>query len=211
MSKLINSLRSLKHGAVKHFLYKKTKRKITRIADAVKDIKLEIGAGGKKGKNGWLTMDLTELCDLPWDLRNGIPFPDASLSVIYSSHFFEHLSFQETKKLITECRRVLKEGGIFSICVPNARPYLEAYTRGDKAFLEKQPSYYQPAYNNTTIIDLVNYVAYMDGQHKYMFDENNLLHILSSNGLKEVKIREFDAEVDMPERRHESIYAQGIK
>jgi len=31
-----------------------------------------------------------------------------------------------------------------------------------------------PAWNDTTKIDYVNYTAYMDNDHRYMFDEENL-------------------------------------
>jgi len=33
----------------------------------------------------------------------------------------------------------------------------------------------------TTQIDCVNHTAYMAGEHKYMFDEENLLYILESS------------------------------
>ena len=36
---------------------------------------------------------------------------------------------------------------------------------------------WRPAFNSTTSIDAINYVAYMGGEHKYMFDQENLLHI----------------------------------
>ena len=189
----------------------KAQGKVDQILEKNEVIKLEIGAGEKKGKNGWVTLDRNDSCDLNWDLRNGIPFPDSSISKIYSSHLFEHLSFKQAKGLFQECKRVLKEGGIFSICVPNARLFIEAYANNDSSYWEKSPSYYDPARNHTTNIDLINYIAYMDDEHKYMFDEENLVHILNANGFNNVKLREFDSEVDMKERDHESIYAEGIK
>ena len=71
-------------------------------------------------------------------------------------------------------------------------------------------SYYN-AFNNTTKIDYINYMAYMDGVHKYMFDEENLLHILKTKGFNDVKLRVFDSQIDLKSRDYESIYAQGIK
>ena len=88
-----------------------------------------------KGKNGWTTIDLT---NIHWDLRNGIPFPNSSVDVIYSSHVFEHIPFQGIIKLLKECNRVLKTGGKFSICVPNSRLYVEAYiTKSDNFWASK--------------------------------------------------------------------------
>lgn len=131
------------------------------------DIFVEVGAGDKKGENGWLTIDMTRNCDIFWDLRNGMPFPNESVSKIYSSHFLEHLSFKEAQVFLDECLRVLVDGGLFSICVPNAKLFIEAYSSSimldPNTFLG-----YKQASNNTTSIDYVNYIAYMDGHHKYM-------------------------------------------
>lgn len=170
---------------------------------------LEVGAGNRKGLNEWLTIDLKRNCDIFWDLRNGIPFPDESVSKIYSSHFFEHLTFREGQKFLDECLRVLTSGGKFLICVPNAKIYIEAYLNSD---LDVEKYFgYKPAYNNTTKIDYVNYTAYMDGQHKYMFDEENLVHILKSKGMRNVHLREFDPSIDLKNRDYESIYAEAEK
>ena len=198
------SILSLKRR-VKEFRSKKLIKKLL-----VKNkIYLEIGAGNKAGKNGWTTIDMTENCDIFWDLRKGIPFPNESVSKIYSSHFMEHLSYNEGQKFLNECFRVLMPGGLFSICVPNAKIYIEAYI--NSTINLSKYCRYQPAYNNTTKIDYINYTAYMDGHHKYMFDEENLLHILNSKGFKKVHLRDFDCNLDIIERDYESIYAVGFK
>lgn len=184
-----------------------SKSRIRRLLEEKKQLMVELGSGNKKGKGGWLTLDLAKDCDIVWDLRAGLPFPDGSLTAIYSSHFFEHLSYQETQKLLDECKRALAPGGIFSICVPNARLFVEAYLNPESADKNRLFSY-TPAYNNTTRMDSLNYVAYMNGDHKYMFDEENLLHILQAKGFKNVRLRPFDPNLDLKEREFESIYAQ---
>lgn len=67
------------------------------------------------------------------------------------------------------------------------------------------------AFNKTTIIDYVNYIAYMDGHHKYMFDIENLLRILELTKFPNVRQRRFDPILDMKEREFESIYAEAVK
>ncbi|NJL83322.1 MAG: methyltransferase domain-containing protein [Chloroflexaceae bacterium] len=188
----------------------KTKDKIGALLAKQQPISLELGAGDKKGRDGWKTLDLNPECDFPWDLRQGLPFPDASITKIYSSHFLEHLSYREGQVLLEECLRVLIPGGIFSVCVPNARLYLEAYLSG-KALDPSQYFRYPPAYNNVSPIDYVNYVAYLDGDHKYMFDQENLVKILADKGFRNVHLRAFDPKLDIPERDIQSIYAEGQK
>jgi predicted SAM-dependent methyltransferase len=185
-----------------------TPKKIQTLLQSGQPIKLDIG-GADKGSNGWITLDITESCDLYWDLRRGIPFPDSSVDAIYSSHLFEHLTYQQGQAVLSESMRVLKSGGTFSICVPNARIYIEGYL-GMRTVPDEFYGW-RPAFNGTTAIDAVNYVAYMDGEHKYLFDIDNLLHLLRNAGLVEVSERKIDTSVDRPERDYESIYAIGVK
>ena len=190
-------------------LQNKTKGKVKTILKEKKPIWLEIGAGDIKGRNGWISMDINPACDLVWDLRKGIPFPDKTIAKIYSSHLFEHLAFSDIESLLIESRRALVPGGLFLICVPNARLYIEAYINKDQKFWASIPKPHKPAYNNTTSIDMVNYMAYMGDEHKYMFDEENLLFILKKNGFQNVRTRPFDSTIDKKERDFESLYAQG--
>lgn len=172
------------------------------------EIWLNVAAGSQKGTNGWLTLDVSPGCDIYWDLRYGIPFPNERVSKIYASHFMEHLSYPDGQGFLDECLRVLKPGGTISLAVPNARLYLEAYVNKTpiESFLK-----YEPAVNHTTRIDCVNYMAYMDDHHKYMFDEENLVHILKAKGFKNARLRAFDPKLDLQMRDYESLYAEAEK
>ena len=186
--------------------------KIEQILRDYPEIKLEIGAGMKTGTNGWITLDQNDACDINWNLLTGIPFPDNSISIIYSSHLLEHFFFRDMQVLIRECWRVLKPGGIFSASVPCARFFIEPYMKGDTGFWDSLPLHWEPAYDKTgSLIDLVNYMAYMEGHHRYMFDEVNLVNIIKMNGFTNVSLRDFDPELDSLERKHESIFAIGYK
>jgi predicted SAM-dependent methyltransferase len=185
-----------------------SEKRFTALAQSSDPICLDLG-GADPGKGEWTSVDMTLQCDIYWDLRLPIPLPGSSVSKIYSSHLFEHLTYDQGQGLLRESLRLLKPRGTFSICVPNARIYVEHYL-GIKPVPDEYFGW-EPAFNNTTGIDAINYVAYMDGEHKYMFDQENLLHILTGAGFKDVAEREFDSETDRPERDCESIYAIGTK
>jgi predicted SAM-dependent methyltransferase len=108
--------------------------------------------------------------------------------------------------------RSLKPGGSISICVPNTRLYIEAYLNG-RRFLDKtSPQCWQPGWHETgSLIDQVNYIAFMGGEHKFMFDEENLLSLLRQAGFEGASLRSFDQELDRADRDFESIYAIGFK
>jgi predicted SAM-dependent methyltransferase len=198
---------------------RRTQRAIRRLVAGGQRLWVELGGGARKGDNGWLVMDMDSECDYWWDLRRRLPFPDGSVEKIYSSHFLEHLTFRQGQRHLSECLRSLAPGGTISVCVPSARPYIEAYCLG-KPLARKPWIHYEPAWNDTTPIDWVNYIAYMDevdhillkhAAHQYMFDEENLLKVLEAAGFRNARLREFDPSLDLEFRDYESIYALAEK
>jgi predicted SAM-dependent methyltransferase len=183
----------------------KNRHKIDTLMKSTIPIKLELGAGKNRGIAGWTYADMNEQCELTLDLSQPLPFPDNCVDMIYSSHLLEHFRYPNLLNLLNECLRILKPGGVFSAAIPNARLYLEAYhnpTNFDPALFCR----YEPAYHYNSKIDYVNYMAYMDGHHHYMFDEENLDSILRKTGFKTVRPREFDKVLDMEVRHFETIY-----
>ena len=172
-------------------------------------IKLELGSGGKKGSNDFTTVDFFG-ADLHRDLRDGIPLEDKSVSVIHSAHMLEHIPYTQLMPLLKECHRVLKPDGYLSVRVPNAKLYIQAYL--EKRHFGNIKSFYKPAVIDTgSYLDQVNYIAYMDGDHCYMFDEENLINTLRMAGYSKVTTRSFDESIDLKERDFESIYAIAYK
>lgn len=173
-------------------------------------ISLELGSGPKKGREGWYTVDMRGGADISWDLRKGIPLNDCTVSRIYSSHLLEHIPYEQLIPFLEECKRVLKKGGEFIVCVPNSRLYIDAYLAG-KTFKDKSKCWQPGLVDTGSNIDQLNYVAYMRGEHKYMFDNENLLKTLTRGGYSRVESRGFNPDLDLKERDAESIYAIAYK
>jgi len=185
-----------------------TPAKVKALVDSGRTLRLDVGAGDQK-RPGWTTIDITDNCDLFWDLRNGIPFPSNSVDFVYSSHVLEHMPYEAGQKILAEALRVLKPGGTIAICVPNSRLYIDAYL--GNAPLSDDHDFWEPALVSRSGIDLLNYVAYMGGEHACMFDEPSLVARLERVGFADAQARSFDSSIDLPEREFESIYAQGTK
>ena len=185
-----------------------TPAKVRSLVESGRPIDLDIGAGDVS-RPGWVTLDISDGCDLYWDLRRGIPFPSGSVRTVYSSHLFEHMDYESGQRLLDEVLRVLEPGGLVSVCVPDARLYIDAYLGVRE--LSPDHDFWPPALNGTEGMSLVNYIAYMGGEHKCLFDIESLLARLELAGFVDVAARSFDAAIDLPEREFESIYAQGRK
>ena len=111
------------------------------------------------------------------DLLRGIPLHDNIVPAIYSAHFFEHLYKQDSLRLISECYRVLKPGGIIRICVPSLdfevdriKEAVLAYENGDT---EKIQSFVTSEWTG-----FINKFS----AHKYMYNYFELKKILSTAG-----------------------------
>ena len=183
--------------------------KLFFISCSKKNIKIEFGSGPhiySHQRNEYLTSDRFFKCDLPWDARIPMPFIKKKVSSIYSSHFLEHLSFDELKSHLKYCSNyLLCKGGNYMVSVPNAKLYLDAYSESRESELINLA--WNPGLPKTgSLIDQVNYIAYMNQEHKILFDKEFLLNSMIQNGFKIANQRQFDYSIDLPGRHFESLY-----
>jgi predicted SAM-dependent methyltransferase len=61
------------------------------------------------------------------NLLEGIPFPDGSFAAVYSSHVLEHFLREDGKRLVRECFRVARSGGVVRIAVPDLEQICRLY------------------------------------------------------------------------------------
>ena len=82
-------------------------------------MRLDIGCGKTK-MDGWEGIDSIDFGQKHvHDIRNGIPFPDASIDEVRSSHFVEHLTWDERINFFNELYRVLKPKATATIITPD--------------------------------------------------------------------------------------------
>jgi len=145
-----------------------------------------------------------------YELLYGIPFKNDSVPNIYSSNFLEHLFFEESKKLLKECYRVLKPNGRIRIVVPSLD--LEVI-KMKKAIIEYENGNYEQIQKYVTC----DIVGYQDkySNHKYMYNFIILKNILEFFGFKNVieyKFREGEIpDVKLLDTRKECIFVEAIK
>jgi SAM-dependent methyltransferase len=195
----------------------------------VAELKLNIGCG-TSGIAGWVNIDnsptillsrlplMRRLLHTPdWapdvrriDVRKRIPFPDSSVQSIYSSHTFEHFTYDESLAVAKECFRVLGPGGVLRIVVPDlqiaVREYL-ADTKASHRFIGR-----------LLLISGVRDVLHPGAHHKQMFDARSLVYMLKEAGFAAPEVSTFGnsriAEIDnieLESRRSESLYVECVR
>jgi len=175
-------------------------------------LKLHIGCGTDL-KPGWVNIDLfEETADLRLDLRELFPFPTASVTIIHSEHFLDHLDFpDEVEHILRESYRVLVPMGAFSVGIPEAGGLMAAYARGERDILRPSGIRTTPLSGSACPCIGSNYLFRQFGEHKYAYDEETLLWTLRRAGFEKVSRRGFDPARDTERRRHHTMYASGIK
>lgn len=92
-------------------------------------LKVNLGCFTTMFHYGWINIDILPLADFAkdnWykfhqaDIRNGLPFLDNTVDLIYSSHTLEHLTREEGKKVLIECMRIMKPGAVMRVILPDA-------------------------------------------------------------------------------------------
>jgi len=147
-------------------------------------MKLNI-ACGRKIIPGWTNIDLKH-GDLQIDVRNGLPFPDSSIDMIFHEHFLEHLDYpSEANEFIKESWRVLLPNGYMRIGVPDTEYTLRAYVEKNEEYFKRCRELWHPEWC-TTPLESVNFHFRQLGQHKFAYDFDTLEKLLKVSGFSDI-------------------------
>ena len=133
------------------------------------------------GSNRYYSLE--QYCDLlgnhvfiHHDLSHSIPLKDQTADFIYSSHFLEHLFKPDAERLLTDCHRALKSGGILRISIPDLAYAISLYARGTRGDKVKMLDDYFFVDNNESFL----------ARHKYMYDFELLKSLLEKIGFSKI-------------------------
>jgi hypothetical protein len=97
--------------------------------NCVEKQKLNIGSGLCDWVN-WLCYDELDgkgVTKIKFDENTKFPIKDSSVSLFYSSHFFEHASDEVVKKILSEIKRTATSNALFVLKIPDFDWFLEQY------------------------------------------------------------------------------------
>jgi predicted SAM-dependent methyltransferase len=191
-----------------------------------KNLLVNIGAGDN-GFDGWVNVDVAKKpkINCRFDCRKRLPFPNESVAVIYSEHFFEHLDYTEEVPLfLQECLRVLQLNGVLRLVVPDGEKLLRAYVSEGWEEISRIESlgrdHADPWVGNFryhTKMEVVNQRFRQGYEHKYCYDFETLDFVLRFFGFRKVIKQNFGISIsdrmcpDSSVREPESLYVEAVK
>lgn len=107
---------------------------------AVKPAFINIGGGPDFHYPGWRNFDSAEsaLNPIPERFTPDVSFPvkTGSANVVYSSHCLEHLDDAAVDRVLTESRRMLRDGGMLVLKLPDFEEVLVRWRAGDHDYFK---------------------------------------------------------------------------
>jgi len=153
-------------------------------------IKVNLGSW-KRNFPGWINVDLHDYPHVHFkkNVDDLSMFDDDSIDLLYASHVLEYFSLKQAPQVLQEWNRVLKEGGVLKVCVPDFEALAKAYQKyGD--VISMQGSLY--ATIDPPVILQGQYV-----HHKAMYDFKLLKRMLEEAGFTDIK--RYDWKEFLPE------------
>jgi predicted SAM-dependent methyltransferase len=172
-------------------------------------LRLHLGCG-RKTLHDWVNVDLSgDRVDLAWNLARPLPFRDGSAEAIFHEHVLEHLSLEQSLKLLEECHRLLRPGGILRIVVPDAGGLARSYANGGSDMLERV----RPGRPSAMLA--LQEMFYWH-RHCTMYDAETLKLVVTAAGFSTVEESSFGQSrltppPDSDDKRDESLYVEAVR
>lgn len=199
------------------------RRVVRRSAGAVR---VSLGCG-QAIQQGWIGLDLDGANGaFRTDLRRDLPFSSSSVDAILAEHVLEHLFLDDVVRLLHECNRVLRPGGVIRVVSPDGLLISDLIRGCDSGrvleHLDFERSLHQFAPDGLLRLRTINRLVYQWGDHRSVLTGDGLTRLLTEAGFEDVAIvpveatRHFDQVPDThvrmyPQSANESVAVEGVR
>lgn len=148
--------------------------------------RVHLGAGDHR-LNGWTNVDLQpNVADVLADFTSPLPFRTGSVDLLHSEDLLEHLDGEAGKRLLADCYRVLRPGGVMRLLTPDLRALI------DRVYQQREPRHL--AWCDTHLsargpCEALNMHLRMNGEHRFVYDEEHLTETLRAIGFRVRRVR----------------------
>ncbi len=147
----------------------------------------------------------------------GLPLPDESCDVLYSSHMVEHLDPSGAEQFLKAAFRLLRPGGTIRISVPDIRKHVDHYIKtgdADAFMAATRLCVPQPR----TFRKRIHAVLVGPRHHQWMYDGASMSRLMERHGFVDVEVMDAGAtkipqpgQLNLSERIEQSVYVEAKK
>lgn len=148
--------------------------------------RLHLGAGGHRLRD-WINVDIvSDAADVLADFTAPLPFRSDSVDLVHSEDLLEHLEVDAGKRMLAECHRVLRAGGVMRLLTPDLRALIE------RVYLQREPGHLawcDAHLSASGPCEALNMHLRMNGEHRFVYDEEHLTETLRAIGFRVRRVR----------------------
>lgn len=137
---------------------------------------------------GWINVDFSPAMQIEVvaDLTREMPFRSASIDLIHSEDFIEHVDVAAGIVVLRECYRILRTGGVMRLLTPDLRAIVEeVYVHRDRRHLR----WCGVNLDTSDPCEALNVHMRMGGEHRFLYDEEHLTKQLREAGFQVRRVR----------------------
>lgn len=118
---------------------------------------------------------------------NSLSLEKNSNSIIYSSHMLEQLDREDALVFLIEAQRVLIDGGVIRLCLPDTQKLCKNYfEHGDANIFIEKTLLATPSQNS--FFKKLKFFIIGPRHHMWMYDEKSLTYLLLKVGFRDIKV-----------------------
>ena len=168
-------------------------------------VRVHLGPGQRNYLQDWINVDanfVSAKIDVWADLRNPLPFPDASVDAFYSHHVIEHLPDARLPFHFAEMYRCLKPGGVIRVGGPNGEMAAKKLIERDIAWFSDFPD------NRASVGGRYANFILCRGEHLTILTPSYLTEIAEGAGFQGVVVCRPVTETNYPNRIDQQVLDQ---
>jgi predicted SAM-dependent methyltransferase len=183
-------------------LVKKFQRKnvIKKYFSSHEIVKIHLGSN-VSNVEGWLCSDIAPgfSGSIYLDASQKFPFEDTSVDYIYSEHMIEHLMLEQSNTMLSECFRVLKNGGKIRLATPNLSKiiglYLDNCDDKSQEYLKWISTNFLTNSADFSKVEVINQMFH-GWKHQFLFDETYMRKFLVKKGFRNITTCAYGVSTD---------------
>lgn len=115
-----------------------------------------------------------------------IPFGDGKLDEVWACHFLEHLERDQADIFLSECYRVLRQGGMCAMVVPDTREVMRRYLEHSIDAVELPYRTWHKINDLDAICRLFLYSTVENSRHHWSYDSDTLWSAMWHAGFRDM-------------------------
>jgi predicted SAM-dependent methyltransferase len=148
------------------------------------------------------------------DATQRFPFADSTFHYVYSEHMIEHVPYKKGIRMLQECHRVMRGGGVIRVITPDLAAIVGLYQSKLRADQQEYLSWFCQTFAQESPPNAVSVINAMFRQwgHQFIYDEKTLVDAMLAAGFGSIERCALgeSRNLDLQDMENQQRYPKGL-